>query len=75
MLQQEQASYPLANEPPLQRASVECTHANRKERKAGEMGFCIISRLSYSLFNANYSTRKLFLRARRAGGIFTQAHI
>lgn len=34
----------------------------------------IISRLSYSLFNANYSTRELFLRARR-GNIYRGAHL
>lgn len=36
--------------------------------------FLIISRLSYSLFNANYSTRELFLRARR-GNIYRGAHL
>lgn len=33
-----------------------------------------ISRLTYSLFNANYSTRELFLRARR-GNIYRGAHL
>lgn len=34
----------------------------------------LISRLSYSLFNANYSTRELFLRARRRN-IYRGAHL
>lgn len=36
--------------------------------------YLIISRLSYSLFNANYSTRELFLRAHR-GNIYRGAHL
>lgn len=44
------------------------------QRKASQTESVIISRLSYSLFNANYSTRELFLRARR-GIIYRGAHL
>lgn len=47
-------------------------HAHLK--KAKQTMLLIISRLSYSLFNANYSTRELFLRARR-GNIYRGAHL
>lgn len=46
----------------------------KKKKKRANSQCLIISRLSYSLFNANYSTRELFLRARR-GNIYRGAHL
>lgn len=46
----------------------------RGGKKRANSQCLIISRLSYSLFNANYSTRELFLRARR-GNIYRGAHL